>query len=604
MPLFAAVAAGERDAVAAAVRRSALVAAALVHCCGPLPLGECLAAAAAAGAFGSRRIHVVAADGLPQARAAVQRAAAAAAAAGPPGEPLASGGGAAAAWFLVYGGGPQSPPHCIVGFEIARGARFAPGDDAASSPTGLPPRLALLTLNLARVRAGDVVADPCCGGGALCAAAEARCGAALALGADAAPPAPRGGPLRRQQRCAMDLRAPALRGAPLLDAMVVDTPFGRRAPILWRAAAADGPDGGSCDILPGVPPSWSSLARALLALAGRALVPGGRLACWVPRPGDGGGDLGALAAWLDREAAAAGLQLRHLLPEARAGGTPRALTVLRRCGQRQERRGAGAAAAAASGRPNDDALICGGGAHLQRHIGYAASRAALSGAAADVWRAAWWGDAAAVAAYLDAGGPPDAPDAKGQTPLAFAAGYGREPVLRLLLAAGADPGACAGLSAAVRAAARGHIGCLAALAAGGAPLRGALHAAARFGHLAAVRALLQLAPDQLQTILADHESAPGAAGGTPLHAAARWGHAQVAEALLAAGASAAAPDRDGATAAALAARWGHAPVLAALGAHGADLADGGAGETPLGEARHWGRPACVAFLQGALQRRT
>ena len=44
--------------------------------------------------------------------------------------------------------------------------------------------------------------------------------------------------------------------------------------------------------------------------------------------------------------------------------------------------------------------------------GYGASRSALPGAAADVWRASWKGDVAAVKSYLGGGGDVDAADDK------------------------------------------------------------------------------------------------------------------------------------------------------------------------------------------------
>lgn len=49
------------------------------------------------------------------------------------------------------------------------------------------------------------------------------------------------------------------------------------------------------------------------------------------------------------------------------------------------------------------------------------------------------GDVAAMRGYLQSGGKVDAQDAKGQSPLQFAAGYGRNACVQLLFDAGAQP---------------------------------------------------------------------------------------------------------------------------------------------------------------------
>ena len=58
-------------------------------------------------------------------------------------------------------------------------------------------------------------------------------------------------------------------------------------------------------------------------------------------------------------------------------------------------------------------------------------------------RAAWMGDTKAIREYLSGGGCPNAPDARGRTPLVFAAGYGRAAAAQLLLSAGACTAASA-----------------------------------------------------------------------------------------------------------------------------------------------------------------
>ncbi|RMZ54222.1 hypothetical protein APUTEX25_005378 [Auxenochlorella protothecoides] len=95
------------------------------------------------------------------------------------------------------------------------------------------------------------------------------------------------------------------------------------------------------------------ILRGLLDLARHALVPGGRLALWLPRHA-------ARAQDLAERGAARGLRLEWCLHEARAGGLGRALAVwyARRHDQREARR-------------------------AQR---YAEVRGAASGLDVDVWR--------------------------------------------------------------------------------------------------------------------------------------------------------------------------------------------------------------------------
>ncbi|GAB4818661.1 hypothetical protein N2152v2_005707 [Parachlorella kessleri] len=138
---------------------------------------------------------------------------------------------------------------------------------------------------------------------------------------------------------------------------------------------------------------------------------------------------------------------------------------------------------------------------LQRGVRYSQARAALQGRDIDVWRASWLGDTASVRSYLAAGGNVDACDAKGQTALQFACGYGKATVVDVLLGAGADTRLArdkARMAPLHRAAARGHAPVVALLLQHGAdPRQGSgagqtpLMYAAQFGHAAALRLLLE-----------------------------------------------------------------------------------------------------------------
>ena len=57
-------------------------------------------------------------------------------------------------------------------------------------------------------------------------------------------------------------------------------------------------------------------------------------------------------------------------------------------------------------------------------------------------RAAWVGDTASIGQHIAAGGAIDALDAKGQTPLLVAAGYGRSTAVSRLLQAGTSSAVC------------------------------------------------------------------------------------------------------------------------------------------------------------------
>ncbi|MET8505721.1 ankyrin repeat domain-containing protein [Streptomyces sp. NPDC004787] len=173
------------------------------------------------------------------------------------------------------------------------------------------------------------------------------------------------------------------------------------------------------------------------------------------------------------------------------------------------------------------------------------------------------GDDAVVRA-LRAGADPDARDADGETPLYRAAVSNQPGAVRLLLAAGADPGRASGPEE------------------GDLPLCGA----ACGGHTEVVRALLAAGaePDQEEAF-----------GFTALAWAVRLGHTEAARVLLAAGADPDRPGPDGLAPLTAAARRGSPSLVRALLDHGA-----GGLRTALDEARRWIGVDMAAVLRRGL----
>ncbi|WP_406001479.1 ankyrin repeat domain-containing protein [Streptomyces sp. NBC_00829] len=168
-----------------------------------------------------------------------------------------------------------------------------------------------------------------------------------------------------------------------------------------------------------------------------------------------------------------------------------------------------------------------------------------------LFEAVYGGADDAVVRLLRAQTPADATDEDGQTPLYRAAVSDEVGIVRLLLAAGADPGRASGPEA------------------GDLPLCGA----AVGGHTEVVRALLAAGalPDQQEAF-----------GFTALRWAVTLGHAATAEALLEHGADPDLPGPGGEAPLVLAARRGSPSTVRALLRHGAT-----AKEEALAEAREW-----------------
>ncbi len=175
-------------------------------------------------------------------------------------------------------------------------------------------------------------------------------------------------------------------------------------------------------------------------------------------------------------------------------------------------------------------------------------------------------------ALLAAGADPSVPAAHGAAPLALAASYGHTPILRALLAAGADMEATCLLSRDIDA-----------------PMT-ALQWAAWEGHEECLRALLAAG--------ASLEPQRGAEFYPALSLAAGEGHKGCVCALLEAGAPVEARGSDGNTALIVACYGGHEDCMAALAAAGADLEARGSRGTALQVAVACRQGVCATALVG------
>ena len=463
------------------------------------------------------------------------------------------------------------------------------------APNAMPPQQAFLALNAARVRPGDVVCDPCVGGGAVLLAAL-KLGVRRVVGADVDDDAlaAAAGAMRRDgidvnddddedARCALGRaslldtpwRGPvAVGGEGEWDAIVTDLPYG------VRSAAVGVGDGPNAVCTP------RAMLLALLDLANARLRRGGRVAAWLRNPGDGAdvnenigkdGAGGTGAALTESDVAAAaltrGFWVERAAGEARKTGVSRALYVMVRVEE------AGCCARLCRKTPGDDekedgdakkvsllpaSETFGSGAHelnrralvmhatLRRNENY--GRVENDGGQ-DVWRAAWVGDLPGLRSRLDSHPLVAAamePAGAGNTPLSAAAGHGRvscvaELVHRLdrLNSDGFEGKRDAVAAALVRASEFGHASAAAYLLrecgadpgmirrGGGGDGGNALHAAAERGHADVLEALLE----HIRRVPESPEShaalvARDANGRTPAEAAARWGHADALRVFL------------------------------------------------------------------------
>ena len=180
--------------------------------------------------------------------------------------------------------GPGAPGADSSGRRNYKGwlGKFALKARHRAEPTTMEPELAFLMANLAQVGDGARVLDPCCGAGGLLLCAAAL-GAARVVGVDRA-----AGAFRGAERDFVEhaLPPPVLVEGDVLnadataelcaeyDALVCDPPYSMRAAALVDGAGDRWQRDASVELL-----------RALLAVARRCLVPGGRLVCFVPARG-------------------------------------------------------------------------------------------------------------------------------------------------------------------------------------------------------------------------------------------------------------------------------------------------------------------------------
>lgn len=244
------------------------------------------------------------------------------------------------------------------------GAARSDAEHDPGSATSMPPLLAGLTATFAGVFPGSAVLDPCCGSGSLLAAARSQRACGLAMGSDALAAAlPRDSGDPRCDWLVQDARrlADSLRRARYFDAVVADPPYGVRA-------AAHGSDAALAPIL-----------AALISLAGLCLVPGGRMAVWLPA---------AAAPELEGMVSDSPLRLERRLFETRSAGLGRCLAILRRPGAQSPRTdsAAGQRLFSLSERLHDRGSSGSGDDARKRAQRYSAVRDLEAGLDIDVWR--------------------------------------------------------------------------------------------------------------------------------------------------------------------------------------------------------------------------
>jgi hypothetical protein len=488
---------------------------------------------------------------------------------------------------------------------------------AVEAPNAMPPEQAFLALNAARVRPGDVVMDPCVGGGAVLLAAL-KLGAARVIGADVDAPslvAAADAMQRDGHSCACALGHASLldelwRGPigadEAVDAIVTDLPYGVRSAAI---GVGDGPD---------ATVSPMDMFRSLLTLAEARLRRGGRIAAWLQR-WDGEGGTAVSESDVSSTALTCGFWVERVGSETRKTGVSRALYVMVRiedagcCGKMSANDvdvvkvyPSSETFGAARHERERRALVM--HAALRRNENYARVH---GDGGVDVWRSAWVGDVSGLCAHLE-GAEVDVcghsvataaePAGAGNTPLAAAAGFGRVAVVAALL----DRGACSGAdvdAALVRAAEFGHLDTVVHLLARGAdpacsrrdpegkgPGGNALHAAAERGHSAVLETLLENA-EASSLMVTD------AYGRTAVEAAARWGHADAIRVCLRV--SPGSLEINPTNLCLLAVRWGHEDALRVIvECTGTDGARAATCDAVVAEACRWSRGKIQSLLAG------
>jgi alkylated DNA repair dioxygenase AlkB len=261
-------------------------------------------------------------------------------------------------------------PERVLASVLAWGldAKSAFASSLADAPNAMPPHQAFLLVNAARVAPGDVVADPCVGGGAALVAA-AVLGAKRVLGADLDEEAldaarcalretniffrphddgsdddektyfggsagNKAGETIREAATVVLRRASLTRPGPFdwldgardpaddrgsrlfVDAIVTDLPYGARSAAI---GVGEGPD---ALVSPG------EMLDALLRFASSSLRVGGRVAVWLQKKGPGTGGMDAED--VRRRALKRGFEVERRGEERRKTGVERALYVMTR----------------------------------------------------------------------------------------------------------------------------------------------------------------------------------------------------------------------------------------------------------------------------------
>jgi hypothetical protein len=483
----------------------------------------------------------------------------------------------------------------------------------------MPPEQAFLALNAARVRPGDVVMDPCVGGGAVLLAAL-KLGAARVIGADVDAPslvAAADAMQRDGHSCACALGHASLldelwRGPigadEAVDAIVTDLPYGVRSAAI---GVGDGPD---------ATVSPMDMFRSLLTLAEARLRRGGRIAAWLQR-WDGEGGTAVSESDVSSTALTCGFWVERVGSETRKTGVSRALYVMVRiedagcCGKMSANDvdvvkvyPSSETFGAARHERERRALVM--HAALRRNENYARVH---GDGGVDVWRSAWVGDVSGLCAHLKGAEGGDVyghsvataaePAGAGNTPLAAAAGFGRVAVVAALL----DRGACSGAdvdAALVRAAEFGHLDTVVHLLARGAdpacsrrdpegkgPGGNALHAAAERGHSAVLEALLENAEASSLMVTDAYGRTRGGGGG---EVGARRRHPRVSP-----GVSGLVWMINPTNLCLLAVRWGHEDALRVIvECTGTDGARAATCDAVVAEACRWSRGKIQSLLAG------
>lgn len=226
----------------------------------------------------------------------------------------------------------------ILGIQLTNGISI-PRTNTPLAPTAMLPGLAHLTAVFARVGPKHSVYDPCCGSGSLLSASK-RLGASYILGSDADPsyiPAVNSS----RDHLIADVRSICV-GEERFDAIVCDPPYGQRALVVTEVYGLNALENCGEDkaLATTISNEFKSIMRSVIQVASNALLPGGRLACWLPHDSIVSWKELQITKnlpvkvphWLDALVTQCSMTIVFYLPETRTSGLPRALLVCQRPG--------------------------------------------------------------------------------------------------------------------------------------------------------------------------------------------------------------------------------------------------------------------------------